>query len=278
MYQWKEITTQSKEKNLGGSETTKTTYSYDKLWSESLIDSAKFKQREGHTNPVAMPYATRTSTAEKITVGDFTLSRSLAGRIENFTGLPVERTEQLPAPVKTKAKVENGHVFLGGNPASPEIGDQRVAFQIARPTVVSLVAGQVKGTFEPYSTKNGGKIELLRVGEFSADTMFKQAEAQNAWLTWVLRVGGFIAMWIGFMLIAKPLAVLGDIVPFIGTVIEFGTGLIAMLIAGVISLVTVAIAWIVYRPVLGVALLVLAIALPFLVKRLRSGAKPAVQA
>ena len=79
------------------------------------------------------------------------------------------------------------------------------------------------------------------------------------------------------MLIAKPLAVLGDIVPFIGTVIEFGTGLIALLGAGVISLVTVAVAWIVYRPVLGVALLVLAIGLPFLVKRMRQGTKPAAQ-
>ena len=278
MYQWKEIKSESKDKNLGGSETTKTTYSYARQWSESLIDSTQFKQREGHTNPAAMPFTTRKITAEKITLGEFTLSGSLAGLIDNFTELPVEQTEQLPAPVKAKAKVQDRRVFLGADPASPQIGDQRIGFQIARPAVVSLVAGQVKGTFEPYSTKNGGKIELLRVGEFSADTMFKQAEAQNAWLTWALRLGGFIAMWIGFMLIAKPLAVLGDIVPFIGTVIEFGTGLIAMLIAGVISLVTVAIAWIVYRPVLGVALLVLAIALPFLVKRLRSGAKPAVQA
>ena len=277
MYQWKETKSEAKDKNLGGSETTKTTYSYAKQWSESLIDSAKFKQREGHTNPVAMPYPTRMSTAEKITLGAFTLSGSLAGRIENFTGLPVERTEQMPAPVKTKAKVESGHVFLGTNSASPEIGDQRVSFQIARPTVVSLVARQVKGTFEPFTTKNGGKIELLQVGEISAAVMFQRAEAENAWLTWALRLGGFIAMWIGFMLIAKPLAVLGDIVPFIGTVIEFGIGLLALLLAGVISLVTVAVAWIVYRPVLGVALLVAAIGLPFLVKRMRQGAKPAAQ-
>ena len=224
-----------------------------------------------------MPYATRSSTAEKITLGSFTLSRSLAAKIENFTGLPVEQTEKLPVPVKAKAKVQNGHVFLGADPATPQIGDQRIAFQIARPTVVSLVARQVKGTFEPYSTKNGGKIELLQVGEFSAGAMFKRAEAENAWLTWALRLGGFIAMWIGFTLIAKPLAVLGDVVPFIGTVIEFGIGLIALLMAGVISLVTVAIAWIVYRHVLGVRLLVVAIGLPFVVKRMRQGTKPAAQ-
>ena len=277
MYQWKETKSESKDKNLGGSETTKTTYSYAKQWSESLIDSAQFKQREGHTNPAAMPYSARKLTAEKITLGGFTLSSSLAAMIDNFTELPVEQTEALPPPVKAKAKLQDRRIFLGADPASPQIGDQRIGFQIARPAVVSLVARQVKGTFEPYTTKNDGKIELLQVGEFSAAVMFKQAESQNAWLTWAPRLGGFIAMWIGFMLIAKPLAVLGDLVPFIGTVIEFGMGLITMLFAGVISLVTVAVAWIVYRPVLGVALLVAAIALPFLVKRMRSGAKPAAQ-
>lgn len=277
MYQWKETKSESKDKNLGGSETTKTTYSYAKQWSASLIDSAQFKQREGHTNPAAMPYATRTSTAEKVTVGAFTLSGGLTGLINNFTELPVEQTESLPAPLKAKAKLQDRRVFLGADPASPQIGDQRIGFQIARPAVVSLIARQVKGTFEPYTTKNGGTIQLLQVGEFSAGAMFQRAEAENAWLTWALRLGGFIAMWIGFMLIAKPLAVLGDIVPFIGTVIEFGTGLIALLLAGVISLVTVAVAWIVYRPVLGVALLVTAIALPFVVKRMRQGAKPAAQ-
>ncbi|GDY23174.1 hypothetical protein LBMAG56_45210 [Verrucomicrobiota bacterium] len=277
MYQWKETKSQSKEKNLGGSETTKTTFNYTKQWSESLIDSAQFKQREGHTNPAAMPYSARTSTAEKITVGAYTLSGALSGMINNFTELPLEQTENLPAPVKAKAKLQDRRVFLGADPGSPQIGDQRIGFQIARPAVVSLVARQVKGTFEPYTTKNGGKILLLQVGEFSATAMFQRAEAENAWLTWALRLGGFIAMWIGFALIAKPLAVLGDIVPFIGTVIEFGIGLIAMLFAGVISLVTVAVAWIVYRPVLGVTLLVAAIALPFLVKRMRGAAKPAGQ-
>ena len=84
-------------------------------------------------------------------------------------------------------------------------------------------------------------------------------------------------MWIGFMLIAKPLAVLGDIVPFIGTLIGFGTGLLAFVMAGVLSLVTVAIAWIAYRPMLGVALIALAIALPFAAKRMRHGTKVVVR-
>ena len=267
----------SKEKNLGGSETTKTTYNYAQQWSDALIDSKPFKQPEGHTNPTALPFPSRLVTAEKITVGAFTLSGSLAGKINNFADLPVEQVEKLPEPVRAKAKVHEQKVFVGTNPASPQTGDMRIGFKIARPTGISFVARQVKGTFEPYTTRNGGSLELLQVGEFSAQAMFKRAEEANAMLTWGLRLGGLIVMWIGFMLIAKPLAVFGDLVPFIGSLLEFGIGLLAFLLAGVISLVTVAIAWIVYRPVLGATLIVLAVALPFLLKRMRGGVKPAGQ-
>lgn len=278
MYQWEEKKREERKKNLGGSETTTTTYDYAKRWSEKVIDSTTFKQPAGHTNPASMPYPSRLVTADKITVGAFGLSGSLAGKINNFTELPVERLEALPEAVRAKAKLHEGRVYLGADPAVPLVGDLKVGFRVARPALVSLIARQVKGTFEPYATRNGGRIELLQVGEFSAGAMFKRAEEANAFLTWGLRVGGFVVMWIGFMLIAKPLAVLADLVPFIGTVVEFGTGLIAFLLAGVISLVTVAVAWIVFRPLLGAVLLTLAIGLPFLVRRMRQGKRPAAPA
>jgi hypothetical protein len=59
----------------------------------------------------------------------------------------------------------------------------------------------------------------------------------------------------------KPLVMIGKVVPFIGSMIAAGTGLISFVLASVISLVVVAIAWIVYRPLLGIILLVIAAAL-----------------
>lgn len=50
MYQWKEEKQVKKEKNVGGSETTTTTYSYKMAWSSSAIDSSGFKEA-GHENP-----------------------------------------------------------------------------------------------------------------------------------------------------------------------------------------------------------------------------------
>ena len=78
-------------------------------------------------------------------------------------------------------------------------------------------------------------------------------------------------------MVVRPLSVLGDVLPGLGTIIGWGTGLVAGVVALVCSLVTIAIAWIVYRPVLGVLLLIAAGAVVYLTWKKKRG-KAAVQA
>ena len=130
---------------------------------------------------------------------------------------------------------------------------------------ISLVAYQVSNTFEPYHAKAGGTIELLEPGIHSADAMFQQAQKSNTLLTWVLRVVGFIVMLIGFQLIFAPLSVFADVLPILGSIVGVGTGLIASLVAGVFSFLTIAVAWFVYRPVLSIILIAAAGGIGFLI-------------
>jgi len=67
-------------------------------------------------------------------------------------------------------------------------------------------------------------------------------------------------MYIGLGMVFKPLSVLADVLPILGDIVGIGTGIVAGLIAFVCAVVTIAIAWITYRPVLGITLLVLAVA------------------
>ena len=80
-------------------------------------------------------------------------------------------------------------------------------------------------------------------------------------------------MLVGLNLILKPLPVLADVLPILGDILRVGTGIIAFLSAAILSLVTVAIAWVVYRPLLGIALLVLAAGLAIAVKVKLTSAK-----
>jgi hypothetical protein len=65
-------------------------------------------------------------------------------------------------------------------------------------------------------------------------------------------------MTIGFGLILGPLALLADVVPFLGEISRFGTAFIAIGVALVRSLVIIALGWIAYGPVRGVAVLIMA--------------------
>ena len=52
MYSWEEEKSTKSKKKLGGSETRETTYEYVKEWTDKPGNSASFKHKEGHTNPL----------------------------------------------------------------------------------------------------------------------------------------------------------------------------------------------------------------------------------
>jgi len=73
-----------------------------------------------------------------------------------------------------------------------------------------------------------------------------------------LRVLGFLLMALGLYMIFNPLAVLADVLPILGSLAGAGIGFFAGAVALFLSLVTIALAWLFYRPLLGITLLVLA--------------------
>ena len=89
MYQWKETKKRKSQKKLGGGKKTVTTYSYSKSWSSSLIHSHNFKKPAGHQNPDSMPYKSKEFIASEVFLGEFKLPRSLVGKINRSSTLPV---------------------------------------------------------------------------------------------------------------------------------------------------------------------------------------------
>lgn len=267
MYQWQETKKSETRKKFGGGSETVTTYDYDRAWSGRLIDSSSFKMRDAHQNPGSMPYETRTWVAQPITVGAFELSRPLVDRISNATPLEIPGSTALPAELAGKAKMTGGGFYIGADPAAPKIGDVRVKFTVDNSAEVSVIARQSKNTFEPYMAKAGGKIEMLQMGTLSIESMIQTAQNENTVITWILRGVGFLLMVIGLNLVMSPLSVLADVIPFIGNVVGAITGGVAFLVAFMLSTLTVAIAWIAYRPLLGIGLIIVALAVTPLIRK-----------
>ncbi|MGL4490337.1 MAG: TMEM43 family protein [Rhizobiaceae bacterium] len=263
MYQWAEESESRKTQNFGGSETTETVYTYEKTWSEDRIDSSQFKKREGHENPSMPAYGSMQLTASDVKIGPFRLGDEFTKQISDFDDyqLSQKNFEAMNSSFKESFALTTKH-FVSGNPSSPQVGAIRVSYQIARPMDLSVVGRQQRDTLQPYTAKHG-TISLLESGLVSANDMFAQAEADNRAFTWLLRLAGFAMMWIGLGLTMKPISVIGSFIPFVGNILAAGTGLVSLVVALVLSAVTAAIAWIVFRPLIGIALLALAAALFF---------------
>ncbi len=260
MYQWKEEEKSETKKKLGGGTETVRTYTYSQEWSNDPIDSSQFEQPEGHENPSGFPVESKTIPADRVKVGAFSLSSEQLDQLSKGTEWKVEAdaVAGLPEETRDKVKVAGGRYFLGADPAAPAVGDVRVSFSIVNPAEVSLVGVQTGETFAPYQAEAGDTVLLVEEGVRTAAQMFKSAQDRNAVLTWFLRAGGFFLFFLGTFLIFRTIAVVADVLPIFGTMLGAGIGLFAVLIAFVLSSITIAVAWIFVRPVLGVTLLILA--------------------
>ncbi len=277
MYQWSENSSSETKKNLGGSTETTTTYTYAKKWSTRAIDSSRFQKPAGHTNPGDMPYVKMERVAKNVDVGAFKLSDSLISRMSSYEPLAI-RESAVPEELSDKAQVYQGVYYLGEDPAKPAIGDVKVSFEVVRPGPVSIVAKQIGSTFEAYNAKAGKPVLLLHSGTHSAENMFAAAQSANTVTTWILRFVGFFIMLIGIKMMLRLLPVIADVVPFIGSLVDAGVGIVAFLLAGVFSSVTIALAWFAYRPLLSIGLLLVAGLFVFGLKKLKSSSNKQVAA
>lgn len=273
LYQWKQTSSSTTRKKLGGGTETVTEYSYSKTWSDGLIHSEHFKQPDGHQNPAAMPFTPIEQIADHVSLDAFTLSPALIDKITPFEPLRIGPDTPLPEALKEAAHVYNAGFYIGTNMTHPQVGDARVNFEAVHPTDVSIIGKQSGTTFAPYDTKTGKSILLLQTGTHTADAMIEAAQASNKMMTWLLRLAGFLCMLLALNMIFKPLSVIADVLPIAGRIVGAGTGIVAVLVAAPLSLITISIAWIVYRPLLGIILLIVASGLAVALKGKLTSAK-----
>lgn len=85
----------------------------------------------------------------------------------------------------------------------------------------------------------------------------------------------------GFTLVLGPLGVIGDVVPFVGSIVRMGTGVVAWSAGILVGSATIALAWFFYRPITALIVLAIGLALavvvPRFLKRKRGGKEPATE-
>lgn len=278
MYQWKEESRSETTKQLGGGEETVTTYTYSKVWDDRPINSGNFKKPEGHTNP-SMEIRGDSFQVPEAKLGAFTLDKPVLDLMSNAEALPI-RADQASAiraafSGSKPLRIVDGRIYLGYNANSPQVGDYRIAYEVVPVGTVSIVGQQSGSGLAGYQTVAGDELLMVDAGSVSADKMFEEAKTANTMLTWILRVVGLLLLFVGFAMLLSWMGVLADVIPFVGSIVGFGTGLIAFVMAILVGSGVIAFAWFWYRPLLALAIFGGGALVAFLLTRMR-GSKPAL--
>jgi hypothetical protein len=286
MYQYEEKSkTETRNKPVGGGQEQVTTYSYSKVWKETPNNSQSFHNPAYQGKNPDMPFKSKTYTAKVVKLGAFELSPELISQIHKSEPLPATEADARMAtgPARKFTWTSEGGVLYSGSPSAPQVGDLKVSFAVVKPLKVSVLAAQRNNTFAAFQPKSASnQINRLDEGEKTAQAMIKEMEAENTTMTWILRLVGFVCMAVGIFLVLSPLSEFTNIIPFLGGIFAGGIsiliGIFAFLVALVLSLITIAIAWLFYRPLLAVGLLagaaVVGVLVVMLIKKAR---KPAIR-
>lgn len=280
MYQWVEKSESKSETKLGGGEETVTTYTYAKEWRSDRQDSSDFRQPEGHENP-EMQVESQSFTIGTATVGAFTVSGEDVAGLGDRNDLAVSAADlaRVQEYLSGTVLLDRGGFYVGSSKSAPQVGDLRIRYTRSDLSEASFVAEQHAEGLQPFTTSNGREIFLNASGKASAAEMFDTAQAENTLITWLVRFGGLVGLMIGFSLIFSILGVIADFVPLAGSLVRFGTGLVAFALTAVIGPLVIAIGWFAYRPLLSLGLLaaggLVAVAVVWLRRRSVPAASPA---
>ena len=279
MYQWKEERRTETRTKLGGGEETVTTYTYVRDWSSSAQNSGNFRQQAGHQNP-SFPIGSAEFRGDGAQIGAFVLTADQIAGIGDNQAVQVSPQQARALAARTGSarpfSLTGDTVFVGRDSNAPQVGDLRISYRSTRLEAASAVGRQQGNRLAPYKTSGGRDIFLTSAGLSTAAEMFESAQRSNTALTWIIRAGGLLMLFVAFRMIFGFLAVFADVIPFFGRLVRGATGLVSFAMALMLGSVAISIGWIAYRPVVGGAILLAGIAIGFFLLR-RGRAAPVTQ-
>lgn len=286
MYAWDEQQKTERRRQLGGSETEVTTYTYESRWTSNPENSTNFKYAQNHRNPPkSIPDQLFKVPAAQ--VGQYRLDMQAFNRVGarrsscesdgsiaewghgGTLSLPQSGYLQLS---DRNSRVSNGawrtdrYIFQGtGSPQAPKIGDVRVCYRVLPVNTVVTVFGKLEQQqITPYLYRQTPVYRLLP-GTRAAAIATLQDE-HTLW-TWIFRAGGFLMMWFGLMLMGSPLSVVLDVIPFLGSLASGFMFVSSLITALILSSVTILVAMSLQHPIAW--LLAIGVAVGVLVLRRR---------
>ncbi len=256
MYQWKETC-----EDNNGNEVCR----YSMVWDDEIINSNAFEDAT-HNNPSSMPYSSESFTADGSKIGDFILDGELLNQLNADKKINLQDS----AKITNMGLTNDGTYYTNVQNGTPKVGDIRISFSYSDATNVSVLAVQNNNGFSKFTSKEGYSIYELEEGTLNGKQILQKLSDENNMTKWIFRLMGTIFIIGGFAAIISPLQRLANFIPFFGTVFGWVTGFATFILGLALSLIVIALAWLRYRPVLSIGLLIGVLIVIILTKKLKT--------
>ena len=162
-------------------------------------------------------------------------------------------------------RLYNGVYYHSRNMWDPEIGDYRVEFTCAgrEGEELTAVGAQTGREILPYQTSSGEELFILQKGLRDAGSVFLTEQHHNRTWTWIYRLVGWFPTFLGLCCLNTLLELVLDLYPGVRSVVTLGTTSIPFSVSISLTLSIIGLGWSWYRPVVGLALLIMGL-LPYL--------------
>jgi hypothetical protein len=159
------------------------------------------------------------------------------------------------------------YLYMGKSYDNPEVGDIRINFTAVNTGKKVTLFGKLAGSeIIPYYHK--GKTRLYRALSGTHDEAVATLKTEHKVMGWILRIVGFVLMWIGLTLIYGPISAFLDVLPFLGKISRSIIGIITFIIALILSILTTVISMIFHNIIaLVIFIIIVGIVLFFVLTR-----------
>jgi len=244
VYAWVEESRSETETKLGGSQETKTTYHYQRKWVKKAPQTSSFKIPRDHKN-FAKTIEDVSKNAEGVMIGNYGVDSGLG--FPGMEGIALTE-ENVMLDDEDDARLEDGFVFVGrGTQAKPWVGDMRISYSaVPSPQSDISVLGKLSGQkVMPFFDDDGNKVYRAIRGD--KDAAVSQLDSEHSRSTWILRLVGFLMMWIGLSSIFGVISVLLDVIPLLGSISRGAIKTVMLVVSLVLTVVTIIISSIIHN-------------------------------
>lgn len=278
MYSWVEKSESKTTGNTGGSETTETTYTYVKEWTDMVPSSSNFNVPAGHENPTKK-FESTSRTVASAAVNGFAvdLSKMTLPAMDALT-LTATNVEQ-----KNGGKLEGNFVYVPAAATNtmqaPQVGDLRVSYTVLKNNTNGTIFGKLEGgKINPFVDAENDNAQLYRFFAGSRDEALATLDSEHSFMTWILRVVGFLMMWFGLSGLLGIFEVLSSVIPFFGKLVGAVSRTITFIVSLILSAATVLISMILHNVWAIVAVAVIGVIATVVILKMKKSGVTTVKA